>query len=258
MVTNPSESDVLRVVVVLATYNEAFSVGQVLEEIAASRAKLDGYSVEVLLVDDDSPDGTAAIGTETATNLQLPLAVLAGQRNGLGYAYLRAFRHINQSPDVDIVVTMDADGQHEGKAVASLVVTLVRGDWDMVIGSRWIPGSSTPGLSWLRRINSRMANAMFRAASGATGIRDATNSLRAYRRVVIDSFDPSGLSVGGYSIQTSLVALTAAEGFRITEIPIVFRERVHGKSKLRIVDYREAVLNLVAVWKAVRRIAKAR
>lgn len=241
--------------VLLATYNEADSIGRVLEAVSISARSLIDRSIEtdVLLADDNSPDGTARVASIAAAALGLPLTVLPGERAGLGAAYLRAFRFLSNGSETDLIVTMDADGQHDGSTMAALVEHLLDNDLDMVIGSRWVGGSSTPGMSWWRRLNSQAGNSLFRLVTGTKGVSDATNSFRATTAEVVRGFNPVGLSVDGYSVLSSLVALSQATGFSIDEVPIEFRPRLAGRSKLRLGDYPEFIYNLFKIRRAARK-----
>jgi dolichol-phosphate mannosyltransferase len=241
------------VTLLMATYNEAVSMPVVLKEIAESAAVLAerNIDVSVVLADDRSPDGTADLAEELGAQLGLEVSTVSGDKEGLGAAYLRAFSALKAEPDLDLVATMDADGQHDGRSLHRLVEHLVDGGYDLVIGSRWVPGSSVPGLTPLRVLNSKAGNLAFRLITGTRGVNDATNSFRVATSDVIRRFDPSGLSVTGYSIMTSFVALTVARGFRVSEVPIEFRPRIAGESKIRLQDFIEFALNLFRIRRSV-------
>ena len=245
----------LRAAVLLATYNEAGSIPGVIEAIAISARDLraDDIMLGVLLFDDESPDDTAQAATESAAKADLPIEVHPGPRQGLGRAYLRAFREVASRPELDLIVTMDADGQHDGRAITTLVRGLLATDSDLVIGSRWTKGGSVPGLTSFRRVLSRIGNLAFRLTTGVGSVRDASNSFRVSRRKVVENFEPTGLSLDGYSIMTSYVALTVVAGFRVTEMPITFHPRTHGDSKLQTRDVIEFARNLVNLRRLVRR-----
>lgn len=248
----------LRVAVLLATYNEAGSIPDVIERVAASADDLagDGIHLLVLLFDDESPDGTASVAEETAKRHRLALQVHPGPRQGLGRAYLRAFAEVCRRPELDLIVTMDADGQHDGRMVATLVRRLLEDDLDLLIGSRWIKGGVVPGLTPFRRILSRIGNLAFRTMTGVREVRDASNSFRVSRRHVVENFDPTGLSLDGYSIMTSYVASAVVAGFRVEESPITFHPRTDGESKLQTRDVVEFGRNLVSLRRLVRRMRR--
>ena len=242
------------VTVMLATYNESASIAHVIHEVALSAEILgkQGLTTEILLVDDDSPDGTAGIARTAARTTGLQLSVLGGKKQGLGAAYLRGFAHLRTRPDTDLIVTMDAHGQQDGRDIARLVTLLRQERYDVVIGSRWVDGATTPGLTPTRVANSRLGNLAFRTITGCRGVSDATIAFRAFRPAVLEAFDPTGLSVEGYSIQTSFVAMTVDSGFKIGEVPIEFRARIAGESKLSTHDYVEFLTNLFRIRRRIR------
>jgi dolichol-phosphate mannosyltransferase len=247
-----------QVAVLLATYNESGSISGVISAVAASARDLnkDNIDLRVLLFDDQSPDGTAAIATHVARENRLSLEVCAGPRMGLGRAYLRAFAEVGLRPELDLIVTMDADGQHDGHMVATLVRSLIEHDLDLLIGSRWTKGGQVPGLTPFRRILSRIGNFAFRTVTGVSSVRDASNSFRVSKRQVVENFEPSGLSLDGYSIMTSYVASAVVGGFRVAEHPITFHPRTEGESKLQTRDVIEFARNLVNLRRKIRSMAK--
>jgi dolichol-phosphate mannosyltransferase len=234
--------------IVLTTYNEAQAIGKVMDEIADVVPELEsrGLSIDVLLVDDSSPDGTAAVAQEAALRRSLSLRVLSAPRQGLGQAYLRAFKFLAVEDRADVVITLDADGQHNPGDIPALLARFDEG-FDVVVGSRWAKGGAAPGLSLHRKAASRLANVLFRSLSGTRTVRDATAAFRVTSLDVVRDFDPNGLAANGYSVQTSFVALSAANGYSIGEAPIVFRTRETGSSKLRLGDCTEFLRNLVAL-----------
>lgn len=246
----------------MASYNEAGSIGSVLREVheAVSVLQFQGISLRVLLVDDNSPDGTAEIAREVATSLNLLLDVLSGDKEGLGAALVRGFRYLER-PEVsraDFVVTLDADGQHDARQIPGLVEAFLSRKSGVMIGSRWTPGGSSPGTSRLRSILSRGGNWAFRVITGTRGVQDATTSFRVIRPEVIALFDPARLKVDGYAFFSAFIALAQAHGYSIDESPIVFRPRSAGLSKLSLRDCREFLVNLFAVRRVVQEERAAR
>ncbi|MEX0698171.1 MAG: glycosyltransferase [Acidimicrobiia bacterium] len=248
----------LRVAVLLATYNESGSIPGVITAIASSAQELkkDNIDLRVLLFDDQSPDHTAALAADVASKHGLALELHPGVRMGLGRAYLRAFAEVSRRPELDLVVTMDADGQHDGRVIATLVRRLIDQDLDLLIGSRWTKGGHVPGLTPFRRVLSRIGNLAFRTVTGVTSVRDASNSFRVSKRRVVENFEPSGLSLDGYSIMTSFVASAVVAGFLVAEHPITFHPRTEGESKLQTRDVVEFARNLVNLRRKIRSLAK--
>ena len=223
-----------RLVVVLPVYDEADSIGAVLGEVreAAERLALGGVSTVVVVVDDESPDGTGAVATAAAQQLGLEMVLVGGKKQGLGAAMLRGFdAALALSPQG--IVTLDGDGQHNPAEIPTLYRAFVARHADVVVGSRWTRGGRAPGTSIGRSLGSRVSNWLFRVISGTRGVRDATTSFRVYSpRVVRFLLDTDSNRYSGYSFFSTTIGLAEAAGFFISEVPIEFRPRYGGQSKL--------------------------
>jgi dolichol-phosphate mannosyltransferase len=221
-----------RMVVVLASYNEARSIVPVLTEVkeASIALALSNVEVEVLLVDDSSDD-TADVAGATADQLGLKFDVVRGTSSGLGQAMLLGMREALQR-EPHSIVTLDADGQHNPLMIPTLHRAFAARDDDMLIGSRWARGGTSPGTSWFRTTGSRLGNRIFRVITGTRGVRDATTSFRVYSpRAVGYLLHSRSERFEGYSFFSTSVALCEAAGLRISEVPITFRPRYSGTSK---------------------------
>lgn len=222
------------VVVVLPVYNEADSIEAVLGEVreAAERLDLVGVRTSVVLVDDESPDGTGEVAEAFARRVGLPLTLLRGQRDGLGSAMLRGLAEaLNHDPDA--IVTLDGDGQHNPTSIPTLHRAFTARHADIVIGSRWTRGGRAPGTSPFRSVGSRVGNTVFRLVSGTRGVKDATTSFRVYSpRVVRFLLSTRSNRYRGFAFFSTTIGLAEAAGFTITEVPIEFRPRYGGQSKL--------------------------
>ena len=238
-----------RIVVMLATYNERACIGAALDALAGILPALQrvGVDMRVLLVDDESPDGTAAFAVARAAEIGVELQVSSAPRAGLGQACLRGFAAIAAERWADTVVTLDADGQHDPAMIPLLVIERDRVGADLLIGSRWTRGGSVIGLSPSRRLLSRFGNLLFTTVTGIRGVRDATTSFRVFSAELAARFDPGPLSVSGYSFFSSFVGVASASGLRVAEHPIVFGARVGGASKLQPRDAVQFVRNLPAL-----------
>jgi glycosyltransferase AglD len=236
----------------MASYNEAGSIGTVLDEVAEAVASLDrqGIRVDVLLVDDNSPDGTAGIAAKAAVDHHLSLEILSGTKEGLGAALVRGFRHLeSQNVRRDFIVTLDADGQHDARQIPGLVEAFLSRGSGIMIGSRWTKGGSSPGTGTARAVLSKGGNLAFRVITGTRRVKDGTTSFRVIRPEVASLFDPAQLHVDGYAFFSAFIALAQANGYSIDECPIVFRPRSAGQSKLTLRDCREFLVNLFLVRK---------
>lgn len=238
--------------VVMASYNEAGSIGLVLEEVSQAITELNRQSIaiDILLVDDNSPDGTAAIAQKIAEERGITLEVLTGAKEGLGAALVRGFRHLEaRDRKIGFIVTLDADGQHDARQIPGLVEAFLTRGSGVMIGSRWTKGGRSPGTSRGRALLSQVGNRGFRVITGTRWVQDATTSFRVIRPEVASLFDPAQLQVDGYAFFSAFIALAQANGYTIDECPIVFRPRNAGQSKLTLRDCQEFFVNLFLVRK---------
>jgi dolichol-phosphate mannosyltransferase len=223
-----------RLVVVLPVYNEADSIRAVLAEVkeAAARLALTGVDTTCILVDDNSPDDTGAIAQRYAKSIDLDIAVVSGERNGLGDAMLRGLAAaLATGPTA--VVTLDGDGQHDPSDIPTLYRAFDARGADIAIGSRWTRGGSAPGTSAARTVGSRLGNWLFRSVTGTRGVKDATTSFRVYSPAALRFLlTTNSRRYRGYSFFSTTIALADAAGLKITEVPIEFRPRYNGHSKL--------------------------
>ncbi len=226
--------------VVLPTYNEAGNLPRLLDDLT----RIGG--LRVLVVDDDSPDGTGRLADERAVH-DAAIHVLhrRGER-GLGTAYLAGFREA-LARGADAVVTMDCDYSHDPAQVPQILLAIEGAD--LVIGSRYVTGGEIVGWSAHRRILSRAANTFVHALFHLPA-SDCTSGFRAYRRRVLEAIPWNEVRSTGYSFLVESLLWTARiPGARVVEVPICFRDRDEGKSKL---GWREAVhgaANLLRVWR---------
>jgi dolichol-phosphate mannosyltransferase len=228
-----------RTLVVVPTFQEATNIEALLRRVRRAAPDAD-----VLIVDDGSPDGTAGLAESAATELGSISVLRRPGKDGLGAAYRAGFAW-GMARGYEVLVEMDADLSHDPDAIPSLVRELERGA-DLAIGSRYVPGGSTPSWSARRRLLSRAGNAYTRALLGLA-VTDATSGFRAYRAAVLDEIDVGASQATGYGFQIELTARVAGSGRRIAEVPIVFRDRTSGTSKMSTRIAVEA-LALVTWW----------
>ena len=228
----------MRAVVVIPTYNEAASVEEVLGRVLAADPR-----VEALVVDDGSPDGTAALVRAMAAADRRVHLLERGAKQGLGAAYRAGFAW-GLERGYDAVVEMDADLSHPAERLPALLDGLDRAD--LVIGSRYVPGGRTVNWSPLRKAVSRGGNAYVRLALGLP-VRDATAGYRAYRRAVLEALPVGAMESNGYCFQVEMAHRAWQEGFRVLEVPIAFTERAAGVSKMSRQIVAEALWR-VTVW----------
>jgi len=232
-----------RVVVIIPTYNEVDNI-----RLIVGRLRTAVPSVDVLIADDNSPDGTGAISDELAAADQHVHVLHRPGKQGLGAAYVAGFGWA-QDNGYDAAVEMDADGSHAPEELPKLLDALR--DADAVIGSRWVRGGSVVNWPVHRLVLSRVANLYTRLAMGMR-VRDATGGYRAYRTSVLQKIDVADVTSQGYCFQVDLTWRTHRHGFRITEVPIRFAERERGASKMTSAIIGEALWR-VTMWGAQAR-----
>ena len=231
----------LKVVVILPTYNERDNIGRMIDALQV-HAREFLHDMHILVVDDDSPDGTAeVVRAKQAANPNVHL--LMGKKEGLGAAYIRGMIHAMDELHADVVFEMDADFSHKPEDVPRLMAALEEGA-DFVIGSRYVKGGSIPK-EWgvLRRMNSLGGNVVARYVAGIYKIRDCTAGFRAIRTSLLRKVTFDDLRVQGYAFQVALLHKAVSLGAVIKEVPVDFVDRTKGESKLGISDIIEFVLN---------------
>lgn len=210
----------MRVLVVLPTYNEADNISLLIPELLK-------LPLSVCVVDDSSPDGTGAIADDWARREPRVHAVHRAGKLGLGTAYLTGF-HFALDQGYDAALTMDADFSHHPKYIPAMLDKLDR--YDLVIGSRYVPGGDVL-YPFHRRFMSKMANLAARVALGLKP-RDCTSGFRLYRAQVLRTAPIDAIFSNGYSFLIEILNLVQGYGFSIAEAPIVFQDRVRGRSKI--------------------------
>ena len=231
----------MKVVVVIPTYNERKNLGPLLEALQEQFAGMD-RDMHVLVVDDDSPDGTAQVVKEAQRSWG-NVHLLTGERRGLGVAYARGIRYALDELAADAVVQMDADFSHNPADVPRLVAALDSGA-DFVIGSRYVKGGHASA-EWgtVRRGISSMANLGARFIAGLYRVHDCTNGFRAIKSGVLRGVDLGAALPRGYAILTYLLYQAVSSGARVREVPVTFSKRAEGESKLRLGDALEFFAN---------------
>lgn len=227
----------MRTLVVVPTYDERANI----DELVARTLAVPG--VDLLVVDDASPDGTGQRADELAADESRMRVLHRGRKGGLGSAY-RAGLGLGLEEGYEILVEMDADLSHDPRVLPELLAGARHND--LVIGSRYVPGGGVENWPLHRRVLSAGGNHYVRLLTGIP-VRDATSGFRAYRAEVLEAIDVRGLRSDGYSFQLETALQAWLAGFRIAEVPITFVERVAGASKISRTIVVEAMLRVV-VW----------
>ncbi len=231
----------MKIVVILPTYNEKDNIALIIRALQEQFRKIP-HAMNILVVDDNSPDGTAEIvrnECKTASNVFL----ITGEKQGLGAAYVRGMKYALVRLHADVVMEMDADFSHKPEDVPRLIEAVDRGA-DFVIGSRYVPGGKIPAdWSFLRRMISQWGNVFARYIAGLYKVRDCTAGFRAIRAEVIKKIDLDALKVRGYAFQISLLHEAIVNHARVQEAPVEFIDRKRGQTKLGLSDIVEFMLN---------------
>jgi dolichol-phosphate mannosyltransferase len=238
----------MKVVIILPTYNERGNIAALLSALQGEFRGLH-HDMHVLVVDDNSPDGTATV-VRQAMQDQRNVHLITGEKAGLGAAYMRGMRYALNELRADAVFEMDADFSHDPADVPRLLAVL-ESSADFVIGSRHVKGGSIPAeWSVWRKLNSAGGNWVARYIVGLYGIRDCTAGFRAIRASILRQIDFSALRVKGYAFQVALLHQAVTLGAVVREVPVDFKDRKQGQSKLGLTDIVEFVFN--AWWIRLR------
>lgn len=235
-----------RVLVIIPTYNEADNIRLIVERVRRAVPPVD-----ILIADDNSPDGTGGIADELAAADDRVRVLHRPGKQGLGAAYVAGFGWAKDK-GYDVVVEMDADGSHAPEELPSLLDALREND--VVLGTRYVPGGSVHNWPLHRLALSRGGNIYIRMALGMP-FKDATGGYRAYRMAVLDKIDVATVASQGYSFQVELAWRAYKHGFRVAEVPITFTERERGTSKMSGNIFKEQLLRVTGWGLALRRDA---
>ena len=209
----------------MPTYQEATNIVAILQRVRAVVP-----TAEILVVDDNSPDGTAELAERAREELGGIEVLRRPGKAGLGSAYRDGFAR-GLHAGVDVLVEMDADLSHDPASLPDLLRPALEGQADLVIGSRYVPGGVIPDWPFHRRALSRWGN-RYAAAMLRLPVADATAGFRAYRAEILRTIDLASVSTDGYGFQIDMAYRVARAGGRIVEVPIQFTDRVRGKSKM--------------------------
>lgn len=235
MSTIPSTADCT---IVIPTYNERENISALIPQVLAASPRF-----RVLVVDDNSPDGTGAIVAEMARQESRVQLLARPGKMGLGTAYVAGFRQALHD-GAAFIFEMDADFSHNPAYLPALLKAAEQ-SYDLVLGSRYVRGGGTTDWGMMRQLISRGGNIYTRAVLGLP-LKDSTGGFRCYRRRVLETINLDSIRSNGYSFQVELAYRTMRAGFRIGEIPIIFPDRRVGKSKMSRKIVIEAFLT---VWR---------
>jgi dolichol-phosphate mannosyltransferase len=233
---------------VLPTYNEAENVERFIEAVLPQLAKA-SRERRVLIVDDNSPDGTGELADGLAARHAEVAVLHRPGKQGLGRAYLAGFAEA-LAGGAELVMEMDSDFSHDPRDIPRLVEAADRAD--LVLGSRYVPGGGVRDWGPLRRAISR-GGCLYAQAILNVPVRDLTGGFKCFRRDVLEALDLEAVQADGYGFQIEMTYRAIKAGFRVTEVPIVFRDREMGTSKMNWRIAAEAVWKVPALKASVRR-----
>jgi dolichol-phosphate mannosyltransferase len=222
---------VAAVTICLPTFNERDNIERMLHALVP-------VGVHVLVIDDNSPDGTGEIADRVAAELDGVSVLHRARKEGLGPAYIEGFRRA-LADGAEYVISMDCDFSHDPADVPRLIARAEEGA-DVVIGSRYVPGGGTRNWGLGRRIVSAGGSFYARTILGLR-IRDMTGGFRCFRRPVLETVDLGTIGTKGYAFQIELTYRAVRHGFTVAEVPIVFTDRTAGVSKMTRAIFLEAV-----------------
>jgi dolichol-phosphate mannosyltransferase len=226
------------VTVVIPTYNERENLTSLIPELLDRNP-----TYRVVVVDDNSPDGTGTVADQLAADFPGRVKVVhRAKKQGIGPAYVAGFREALRS-NSEYISTMDADHSHSPDDLPRLVSRAANAD--LVLGSRYVPGGSTHGWPAIRKLISRLGGAYARRVLGVP-IADLTGGFKVYKRATLEALDLDAIRSDGYAFQIETTYRTMKSGFRVVEEPISFTDRYAGKSKLSRMIVLEAML---VVWR---------
>ena len=235
----------MRILVVIPTYNEAENLPRLVSALFALNLDL-----HILVVDDNSPDGTGEIAEALKTQHRRLDVLHRTQKNGLGPAYLAGFRRALATEGIDAIAQMDADFSHDPAVLPKMAALLENDEADIVLGSRYVPGGRLDE-AWplWRKALSTFGNLYARAILRIP-VRDITGGYRLWKRTALAAMPLERIRANGYIFQVEMIYVAHKLGFRIAEVPIYFRERQWGQSKMSFRIQREAALS---VWQLLKR-----
>jgi len=214
---------------ILPTYNEAENVEAIVLASAEVLARAAPAGFRILVVDDGSPDGTGRIADSLAAEHEWLEVLHRSEKNGIGPAYLAGFRHALDR-GAGFLMEMDSDFSHDPADLARLLAAM-RAGADLALGSRYVPGGGVSDWGLLRRLISEGGSTYARWVLGLR-VRDLTGGFKCFRREVLEAIHFDGVRSRGYAFQVELTYRAVRAGFRVVEVPITFRDRRRGQSKM--------------------------
>lgn len=231
----------MKIVIIIPTYCEAANILKLVPAIKKQKS-LKKYDIEILAVDDNSPDKTADI-VRNFMKTDQKIHLLTGNKLGLGAAYIRGMKYAIEKLSAEVVVEMDADFSHDPGDISRLISEVEKGE-DFVIGSRYVEGGGIKSWSFFRHFLSGFGNLVVRKALGLQKVQDCTAGFRAIKTDLIKKIHLESIKANGYGFQVWLLYSCYKSGAKIKEVPVEFVDREVGKTKLGFWDIIEGIIIL--------------
>lgn len=239
----------MKTIIVLPTYNESENIQNIIKALQKEFEKIQqelDFQMNILVVDDYSPDGTAQKVKEMQSEFS-NVYLIQNNNRGLGNAYIKGFKHAINELNADVLMEMDSDFSHDPKDIIRFLKEIKNG-YDFVIGSRYVENGSIPDdWGWFRKANSYWGNVFARHVAGVGVVHDCTSGFRAINASLIKKIDLDNLNANGYYFQLKLLFVAVKKDAKVKEIPIQFVDREHGKSKLGLKDITEFIINSIKI-----------
>ena len=233
-----TEGSINRILIIMPMYNEKENIRQILLEVLKQDER-----INILIIDDNSPDGTGEIADEIVSQNSRVSVIHRAGKLGLGTAYVVGFKYALEK-NYDLVFEMDSDFSHDPKYLAGMIAMAESG-YDLVVGSRWVKNGGIENWPKSRELLSRYASIYSRLVTGIP-VHDTTAGFQCFKKEVLKAIDLDGLKSGGYSFQIETKFKVHRKGFKIGELPIIFKDRIEGFSKMSKKIVFEAIW---MVWK---------
>ena len=218
----------MNIAIVIPTYNEKETLPSLIEKIFDKIRPL-VEELHVIIVDDSSPDGTADIARNLGEKFQKISVIQRPKKMGLGAAYKDGFTHVLQKLESNLVVQMDADHSHDPSELANMIEKIV--DYDFIIASRHVTGSSVTGWSFSRKVTHSIAGAIAKVSANID-IEDCTSGFRMFKRSALEKIEFDKIEANGFAFQIEVLYQLKQKGFRGLEVPTTFVNRTKGESKM--------------------------
>jgi len=218
----------VNIAIVIPTYNEKETLPSLIEKIFDKIRPL-VEELHVIIVDDSSPDGTADIARNLGEKFQKISVIQRPKKMGLGAAYKDGFTYVLQKLESDLVVQMDADHSHDPSELANMIEKIV--DYDFIIASRHVTGSSVTGWGFSRKVTHSIAGAIAKVSANID-IEDCTSGFRMFKRSALEKIEFDKIEANGFAFQIEVLYQLKQKGFRGLEVPTTFVNRTKGESKM--------------------------